>query len=234
MIWTGAAAGGSPAAGAEEAGPSPAFRALLAAEFVPRSAPHPPTGVAAEAEDGFAYVTWDPPCLDGGPPVASYAVVSSTGARMTVSASDFPAKGYVVFGNLENGSAVTFSVVASNDAGPSPPSLASAPVIPVHRRKLRAPQPPTSVSVAVAGGGSRIQLTPPGVTGGSPVVAYSVAAVPSGRRVVLEGRDVIHADASHPVVRFIAGYLPDAPDLVAVSALNVRGEGLPATVKPQR
>ncbi|HEY5079034.1 MAG TPA: hypothetical protein VII43_04280 [Opitutaceae bacterium] len=217
-----------------DAGLCAPFRSLLAETIVPRAAPRPPAVVSADPGDGFAYVTWDPPCLDGGLPVTSYTVTSSSGARMTVSASDFPAKGYVVFGNLENGSSVSFTVVASNEEGPSPPSVASAAVLPLHRRRLKVPQPPMSVSIAVNGAGSRIQLTPPSATGGSPVVAYSVAAVPSGRRVVLEGRDVIHSDAAHPLVRTIAGYQPDPADTVAVSAVNSRGEGQPAVVKPQR
>ena len=231
----GAAALAEPRGAAQaESGLSAPFRPLLAEAIVPRAAPHPPSGVSADPEDGFAYVTWDPPCLDGGLPVTSYTISSSSGATMTVYASEFPAKGYVVFGNLENGAAVSFTVVAANEAGQSPPSLASAAVVPTHRRKLRAPQPPTAVSISVDAAGSRIQLNAPSATGGSPVVAYSVAAVPSGRRVVLEGRDVIHSDSAHPLVRTIAGYEPDPTDTVAVSAMNSRGEGQPAVVKPHR
>ena len=148
--------------------PVPRSGRLLSEEVLPRSAPHAPTGVSAEAEDGFAYVTWDPPCLDGGLPVTSYTVTSSGGARMTVSAPDFPLKGYVVFGNLENGAGVAFTVAATNEAGTSPPSLGSAAVVPLHRRRLKAPQPPTSVSLTVGVGGSKLQLTPPTATGGSP------------------------------------------------------------------
>jgi hypothetical protein len=90
------------------------------------------------------------------------------------------------------------------------------------------------VSVTIGEGGARIRLTPPAATGGSPVVAYSVTALPSGRRVVIEGRDIIHSDAEHPVARTIPGFLPDPAGTVAVSAINAKGEGLPALVKPER
>jgi hypothetical protein len=217
-----------------DAGVSAPYRALLEEPVLPRAAPRPPTAVSAEPEDGFAYVTWDPPCLDGSAPVTSYTVASSSGARMTVSAADLQAKGYVVFANLENGSGVTFTVAAANEPGPGPPSLASAPVVPARRRRLKVAQPPTAVAITVGAGASTVQLTPPSVTGGSPVVAYSLTALPSGKRIVLEGRDIIHSDGSHPLVRTIQGFVPDAGDTVAVAAVNAKGEGPPAVVKPQR
>jgi hypothetical protein len=216
------------------AGISPPYRALLNERFSPRSVPHPPTDVSAEAEDGFAYVTWTPPCLDGGPPVDSYTVASSAGEMRTVSSGEFPAKGYIVFSDLEDRTGVSFTVVATNAVGASGPSISSAPVVPVYKRKLKLPQPPNSVSFMIVDGLARIQLTAPTSSGGSPVIAYSLTAHPSGKRIVLEGRDVLHSDASHPVVRTISGFLPDPGDTVSVCAVNARGEGLAAVVKPQR
>ena len=210
------------------------YRAILDERFGPRAAPHPPSAVSAEAEEGFAYVTWDPPCLDGGPAVASYTVTSSFGASLSVSAADFASKGYIVFDNLEDRVGVSFTVVASNLAGASPPSIASASVVTGHKRRLKAPQGPTSVSVVIADARAKIQLTPPASTGRSPVVAYTLSALPSGKHVLLEGRDILHSDAAHPVARTVSGFRPDPGDTVSVTAMNANGDGQPAVVKPQR
>ncbi len=219
---------------APEPGITSAYQSLNARAISETTAPQPPVNVSAAPGDRVAYVTWDPPCQDGGSPVSAYVVAASAGVRLRITAAEFQALGYAVFGGLENGQAVNFTVAALNATGSSPPSVATANVTPSRNRKLKAPPPPRSASVLPGSGGARFQIVPPESDGGSPVVAYSLTGVPSGVRVVFEGWDVIHSDPAHPVVRAIKGLALGSGSTAAVAALNAAGEGKPVILKLER
>jgi hypothetical protein len=176
-------------------------------------------------------VAWDPPCLDGGQPVDTFEVAASTGARISISAADFRAKGYVEFPGLENGAAVSFTVAARNSLGAGPPSVACAQVVPGRRRHQRPPAPPSLVTLEPGESGAAIAITPPGAGGGSAIVSYSLDVLPAGAHLVLEGRDVIHSDADHPLRRNVQGFAPAHGSDVAVTATNATGTGKPFVVR---
>jgi len=211
-----------------------AYQAIREEQFSAPTTPRPPSGVSAEGEDGFAYVTWIPCCLDGGSPVTAYAVTSSAGAKVAVTPAEFQAKGYVLFGGLDNRHPVTFTVRAENAVGSSPPSLATAPVTPAHKKKMKPPQAPAVVSLTTGKAGPSVTITPPGGDGGSPVIAYMVTTGKPGAELVIEGLDVIHADATHPVVRSLAGLSLDGLAELSVSARNAAGWGKPVQVNVPR
>jgi hypothetical protein len=71
-------------------------------------------------------------------------------------------------------------------------------------------------------------VTPPAGDGGSPILSYTVTQGPAGKPIVIEGLDVIHADAAHPVTRTLQGFVPAPGSAVSVAAQNVAGEGKPA------
>jgi hypothetical protein len=215
---------------AKGAGIPPAYRSLVDARFGALTIPRPPTRVAAEAEDRFAYVTWLPSCQDGGAPVLDYTVATSTGSVKVVTAEEFLAKGYIVFGDLENGHGVTFAVSAENRIGSSRPSPPTANVTPSHKRKMKPPPAPAIVSVTSRASGAALQITPAGSDGGSPVVAYAVTVGAQGQRIVLEGLDVIHSDVAHPFTRTISELTLKPGTPVSVTALNAAGEGPPLVV----
>jgi len=219
----------SAAAPAGDTGVPASYQSIVDQQVGAPTIPQPPGGVAAEAEDQFAYVTWMPACLEGGSPVTSYTVACSTGATMTISSEDFQAKGYVVMADLDNGHPVTFTVSAANAVGSSPPSLATAAVKPLRKRKLKAPPQPASVSVTTGPNGARLTIVPGASDGGSPVVSYSLDY--QGNHDVLEGLDVIHADASHPVQRRIDGVSLSHSASVSVLATNAAGDGDPLVIK---
>ena len=204
-----------------------AYRALSEARFGSLTTPRPPTRVAAEPEDGFAYVTWIPSCQDGGAPVNYFTVSASTGAVKVVDSQEFLSKGYVAFGDLENGHGVTFAVSAANRIGSSRPSPPTANVTPAHKRRLKPPEPPAIVSVRSGPGGTTVEVTPASSDGGSPVIAYALTIHPSGRRIVLEGLDVVHSDVAHPVTRIIPDWIPAPGESLSAASVNAAGEGEP-------
>jgi hypothetical protein len=207
------------------------FQDLFDVRLFPLAAPHPPANVAAEAGDKSALVTWDPPCLDGGGVISSFEVASSTGAKVAVAADDFRAKGYVEFPGLENGQAVSFTVTARNPLGASPPSVACAQVVPGRRRRLKVPSAPASVRFYPTQSAAEVAITPPAAPGGSAIVSYSLEVQPAGAHLVLEGRDVIHSDADHPLHRILPVFAPASGSLIAVSATNATGSGKPFVVR---
>jgi hypothetical protein len=226
----GAAPAGPEARPAADSGISQDYRELAAEQFSSPSVPRPPTDVSAEGEDQFALVTWFPSPLDGGSPVHSYTVVSSTGEKVTVSSSEFQEKGYVEVNGLPNGHPVNFTVTSANALGASAPSLASADITPWHKRKLKAPAPPASATVATGKSRTGIEITPPTSNGGSPVLSYQVSVGQAAPPLAIEGLDVINSDALHPVQRTLAG-VPLAPGTaVSVGAANCAGASKPAII----
>jgi hypothetical protein len=215
------------------AGVPAAYRSILDERFSSPTPPRPPERVSAEAEDSLAYVTWTPSCLDGGSPVTSYTVTLASGTGQVVSAADFQALGYIAFGGLDNGHGVSFTVTATNAVGTGPPSLPTASVKPLIKRRLRTPGPPAIVSLTTAKSGTTVHITPSGDDGGSPVIAYILTPSPAGETLTLQGLDVVHSDVAHPLSREVAGYTLAGASTVAVAAVNVEGTGKPTVVKLQ-
>ncbi len=214
-----------------DAGITSAYQGLNERAIGGATVPQPPRNLSAAPGDRFVYLTWDPPCQDGGSPVSAYVVASSAGTRFRVTAAEFQEMGYAVFSGLENGHAINFTVAALNATGSSPPSVATASVTPRRNRKLKVPPPPASATVSTGDGDAIFRIVPPAVEAGSPVIAYSFTPVPSGVRVIFEGWDVIHGDPAHPVVRVIKGFALGSGSTIAIAALNAAGEGKPAMLK---
>jgi hypothetical protein len=95
------------------------------AEEVPSSELSAPTGVAVAAGDELVVVSWTAPLDDGGSPVTGYTVSAVPGVGTCATAGT----SCVVTG-LTNGTAYTFTVVATNAVGDSAVSEPSAPVAP--------------------------------------------------------------------------------------------------------
>ena len=137
---------------------------------VTTTAPGAPTGVVATAGNASASVAFTAPASNGGSVITGYTVTSSPGA---ISATG-PSSPINVTG-LTNGTAYTFTVIATNAIGNSGASALSTSVTPV--APATAPDPPTSVVASVVNS-TTVSLTfiAP-YDGGSVITSYFVEAL---------------------------------------------------------
>jgi len=151
-------------------------------------APGAPTNVVATPGSMSADVSWTAPADDGGSPLGLYTVTASPGGQSCVASA--PATSCTV-GNLSDGTAYTFTVVANNQF--LDPSKTSDPSNSVVVGSTDPPLAPTDVTVA-AGSSVGIGNAGPLVTwqaplgglltgppdGGSPITKYTVSSTPAG------------------------------------------------------
>ena len=153
------ASGGSSAASSPTASLSPQA-----------TAPGTPTNVGATGNDGQADVTWTAPTDDGGDAIDGYIVTASPGGATCTAVA--PATTCTIAG-LTNGTAYTFSVVATNNAGNSASSTPSNAVTPG-----AAPGTPDYVQATPGNHSTQINWAAPS-TGPAPT-RYVVTMQPGG------------------------------------------------------
>ena len=93
----------------------------------PRTIPNAPIIGSATTNNSRVTVSWTPPANNGGSVITGYKVSSNPGGIITI--VDGLTRSAIFFG-LISGTAYTFTVVAINAAGISPPSSSSNSVIP--------------------------------------------------------------------------------------------------------
>jgi hypothetical protein len=132
-----------------------------------------PTGVVAAAGDSQASVQWTAPASDGGSPIIDYTVTSDPGALTATSVG--PATSATVPG-LTDGTAYTFTVVATNGVGDSASSEPSNQVTPA---APTVPDAPTAVAATAGNTQANVSWTAP-ASNGSPILSYTVTSNPAG------------------------------------------------------
>ncbi len=199
---------------------------------IPSGTPGAPTSVTASAGVGEALVSWTAPASDGGSVITSYTVTSSPGG---LSCSTTGATLCTLQG-LTNGTAYSFSVVASNVNGVSPSSGSSSPVTPTGP-----PGPPTSVTASAGNAQAVVSWSAPTSNGGSTITGYTVTSSPgaftctttgatsctvtgltNGTSYTFEVTATTSMSTSPPSSASLAiypGVVPDAPNSV-VAAVN--------------
>ena len=187
-------------------GTGPALESSSAVAIV--SAPGAPTGVAGSRGDAQVAVAWSAPASSGGLPITGYTATASPGGASCVWTSG-PLTCTVP--GLANGTAYTFTVSASNAAGASPPSAASAPVTP-----STVPGQPQAVAGTPGNAAAVVTWQAPASNGGAAVAAYTVTASPVGATC---------GWTSGPLTCTVSGLANGTPYAFSVVAANAAGTG---------
>jgi hypothetical protein len=181
--------------------------------------PNAPTAVTASPGNARATVSWTAPAPNGGTAITSYKVTASPGGAMATTADGVTTSIDVT--GLTNGTAYTFTVVATNAAGTGAASNASTVIT------VGTPPAPGSPNAAPGGapGKATVTWTVP-TNSGSTIVSYTVTpfdvtAGTSGAAIVLPGAAV----ASTTVTGLVTGH----SYTFTVFATNGNGAGPAAT-----
>ncbi len=135
--------------------------------------PGSPTDVSATAGNGQASVSWTAPASDGGSEITGYTVTSTPGGLTATTKGKTTDK----VKGLTNGTAYTFTVTATNAAGDSLASGASAAVTP-SKGPTTVPGSPTGVSATAGDTQVTVSWTAPASDGGSAITGYTVTSSP--------------------------------------------------------
>ena len=137
---------------------------------IPKTVPGAPTSVVATAGNASASVAFTAPASNGGSAITGYTVTSSPGS-FTATGATSP----INVTGLTNGTAYTFTVIATNAVGNSLASSTSTAVTPV--APITAPDPPTSVvATRINSTTVRVTFVAPTNDGGSAITGYKVAS----------------------------------------------------------
>lgn len=166
--------------------------------------PDPPPAPSAVPGDTVVDLTWSPPAMNGSP-IYEYQVTTQPGGTVTACPSTV-----CQITGLVNNTDYTFTVIALNEVGASPPGAPSAPV-----RPDVIPDAPASVQV-VRGDGALTVSWAAAVTRGSPVSSYVVQLEPGGIRVEVAGT---------LLSRTIDGLANGTEYTATVQAVNAKGPG---------
>jgi hypothetical protein len=137
----------------------------------PSTVPGAPTIGTATAGNTSASITFTAPVSTGGATITSYTVNSSP-SSITGTGSASP----ITVSGLTNGTAYTFTVVATNLNGDSSASSASNSVSPANI----VPSAPTGVSAAAGDTQGTVTFSAPVSNGGSAITGYTVTSIPAG------------------------------------------------------
>jgi hypothetical protein len=135
---------------------------------MPVTVPDAPTSVSGVAGNAEVTISFTPPLFDGGSTINNYIVTSSPG-NFTASGNASP----LTVTGLANGTAYTFTVVATNSVGNSLPSAPSASITPV-----TVPDAPTAVIASEGNSQATIAFTPPSFDGGTLITLYTATSTP--------------------------------------------------------
>jgi uncharacterized protein (TIGR02145 family) len=136
----------------------------------PITVPGAPTSPVATAGNAQASVAFVAPVSNGGSVITQYTVTASPGG-LTSSGTSSP----IVVSGLTPGTPYTFTVVATNQAGNSLASVASAAKTP-----YTVPGAPTSPVATASNAQASVAFVAPVSNGGSQITGYTVTSSPGG------------------------------------------------------
>jgi GH25 family lysozyme M1 (1,4-beta-N-acetylmuramidase) len=182
------------------------------------SAPTAPTRVRATAKVRAATVSWVPGATNGSLPT-SYTVTTSPGGATTVVSGT---RSSATVTGLNEGSSYAFTVQATNAAGTSAPSSASAPVV------ARGDVPTTPSGVSAVPSASAVTLT--WNPSGRQPTAYRVYRCASETSTSCTPATTVRASLSAPTTRYVdSGVLGGMHYRYVVRAVNRWGSSAGST-----
>lgn len=165
----------------------------------------PPTALVATRGNAQATVSFTAPTFNGGATITGYTVTSSPGGFNATGASS-----PLTVTGLSNGTAYTFTAVATNSVGNSAASAASNSVTPA-----TVPGAPT-IGTATAGAGQvSVAFTAPGSNGGSAITSYTATATPGS---------IVSSSSISPIV--VSGLANGTAYTFTVHATNAVGNSV--------
>jgi uncharacterized protein (TIGR03437 family) len=167
--------------------------------------PGAPQNVSAAAGNGQATISFSPPASNGGAAITNYTVTASPGGFIASGAFS-----PLTISGLNNGTAYTFTVTATNSAGTGPGSSASNSATP----QANVPGAPQGVSATAGDGQATISFSAPASNGGAPIIHFTVTSSPGG---------LIVSGATGPLT--ITGLINGTAYTFTVTATNSAGTG---------
>ena len=174
----------------------------------PSTVPGAPTIGTATKGIAQATVTFTAPANNGGLAITGYTVTSSPGG-FTATGTSSP----LTVTGLSNGTAYTFTVIATNANGNSPASSASNSVTP-----SAGPGTPTIGTATKGNAQATVTFTAPTSDGGSPITGYTVTSNPGG---------FTGAGTSSPIT--VTGLTNGTAYTFTVFATNASGNSAPSS-----
>jgi hypothetical protein len=179
--------------------------------------PNAPTAVTSSPGNGKATVSWTPPTPNGGTAITSYTATASPGGAFATTLDGVTTSIDVT--GLTNGTAYTFTVVASNAAGNGAASSASTAIT------VGTPPAPGSPNAAAGGSAGQAVLTwTVPADNGSAIVSYTVTpydGTTAGTPIVLPGSSLTGTT--------VTGLVSGHTYTFTVFATNGNGNGSVAT-----
>ena len=139
------------------------------AAVTPATVPSVPTALSGVSGNGTVTLSWSAPSNDGGNPITGYTVTPYIGAVAQTPSVFASAATTQTIGGLTNGTAYTFTVIATNGVGNSAASTPSAAVTPA-----TVPSVPTALSGVSGNGTVTLSWSAPSNDGGNPITGYTV------------------------------------------------------------
>jgi len=170
----------------------------------PATAPGAPTSVSGVAGNTSVVVSWSAPSSDGGSAITGYTVRTSGDSSQACATNGSLS---CTVSGLTNGTAYTFTVVATSAIGNSVASVASAAVTPA-----TPPGSPTSVSGVAGDASVVVSWSAPSSNGGSAITGYTVTASGGGSQACTTATlsctvaaPAVFANSAAPGARVVAG-----------------------------
>ncbi|WGX94628.1 fibronectin type III domain-containing protein [Nocardioides sp. L-11A] len=191
-------------------------------EVVPAGRPGTVARPTAVRGNASATVTWAATGGNGSP-VTGYTVTAAPGGKTATVGGDVTT---ATVGGLDNGTAYTFTVTATNDVGDGTPSQPSTAVTPA------AVPGQVAAPTATRGDGSAVVAWAPAPANGAAITGYTVTAAPGGHEVVVAGTTALvnglDNGTAYTFTVTASNALGDGPASVPSSA--VTPAGVPGTV----